>query len=196
MKRNLLVLICLFIPIMGLAQDMSKHYKVYDVKKQKTINLDDIISDLANANVLFFGEEHNDSIGHYLEAALFKKMAIAYPGKAALTMEMFHTDIQPVINEYLSGLISEKNFIKEARAWNNYKDYKPMLEEAKLKKLDVIGGNAAARYSNAVTRSGLEILSNLPADSKKFIAPLPIDTATGRYLDKFTETLGGHRWVE
>lgn len=192
MKRNLLVLICLVIPIMGLAQDMSKHYKVYDVKKQKTINLDDIISDLANANVLFFGEEHNDSIGHYLEAALFKKMAIAYPGKAALTMEMFHTDIQPVINEYLSGLISEKNFIKEARAWNNYKDYKPMLEEAKLKKLDVIGGNAAARYSNAVTRSGLEILSNLPADSKKFIAPLPIDTATGRYLDKFTETLGGH----
>jgi uncharacterized iron-regulated protein len=192
MKRNLLVLMCLVMPIIGLAQGMSKHYKVYDVKKQKTINLDDIISDLANANVLFFGEEHNDSIGHYLEATLFKKMAAAYPGKTALTMEMFHTDVQPVINEYLSGLISEKNFIKEARAWNNYKDYKPMIEEAKLNKLDVIGGNAAARYSNAVTRNGLEVLNNFSTDSKKFIAPLPIDTATGRYLDKFTETLGGH----
>jgi uncharacterized iron-regulated protein len=191
-RKNLFLLFCLIIPVVGLAQDLSKHYKIYDVKKQKNINLDDIITDLADANVLFFGEEHNDSIGHYLEATIFKKMAIAYPGKVALTLEMFHTDVQPVINEYLNGFISEKNFIKEGRAWNNYKDYKPMIEEAKSNKLDVIGGNGAARYSNAVTRGGLTILNDLPASSKQFIAPLPIDTATGRYLDKFTETLGGH----
>lgn len=191
-RKNLFLLFCLILPVIGLAQDLSKHYKIYDVKKQKNINLDDIITDLADVNVLFFGEEHNDSIGHYLEATIFKKMAMAYPGKAALTLEMFHTDVQPVINEYLSGLISEKNFIKEGRAWNNYKDYKPMIEEAKANKLDVIGGNGAARYSNAVTRGGLTILNDLPTSSKQFIAPLPIDTATGRYLDKFTETLGGH----
>ncbi|RZK54360.1 MAG: hypothetical protein EOO91_16045, partial [Pedobacter sp.] len=81
---------------------------------------------------------------------------------------------------------------KEARAWNNYKDYKPMIETAKANKLDVIGGNGAARYSNAVTRGGLEVLNQLPENSKQFIAPLPIDTATGRYLEKFIETLGGH----
>ncbi|MFA6277162.1 MAG: ChaN family lipoprotein, partial [Pedobacter sp.] len=191
MKR-LFSIAVLLLPLLVSAQDMSKHYKVYDVKKQKIVTLDDIVNDLANANVLFFGEEHNDSTGHYLEATLFKKIADAYPGKAALTMEMFHTDVQPVINEYLKGIISEKNFIKEARAWNNYKDYKPMIELAKLNNLDVIGGNAAGRYSNAVTRSGLEILNQLPESSKQFIAPLPIDTATGRYNDKFIETLGGH----
>lgn len=191
-KKKLLVLICLLIPFVGLSQDLSKHYKIYDVKKQKTITVDDIVADLANANVLFFGEEHNDSIGHYLEATLFSKIANAYPSKAALTMEMFHTDVQPVINEYLSGIINEKNFVKEARAWNNYKDYKPMIETAKANKLDVIGGNGAARYSNAVTRSGLEILNQLSANSKQFIAPLPIDTATDRYYDKFIETLGDH----
>jgi uncharacterized iron-regulated protein len=191
MKR-LFSIAVLLLPLFVSAQDMSKHYKVYDVKKQKIVSLDDIVTDLGNANVLFFGEEHNDSTGHYLEATLFKKIAEAYPSKAALTMEMFHTDVQPVINEYLKGIISEKNFIKEARAWNNYKDYKPMIELAKLNNLDVIGGNAAARYSNAVTRSGLEILNQLPESSKQFIAPLPIDTAVGRYNDKFTETLGGH----
>ncbi|RZL32444.1 MAG: hypothetical protein EOO96_14055 [Pedobacter sp.] len=192
MKKHLLPLLILLFPIIGFAQDLSKHYKIYDVKKQKLINVDDIISDLANANVLFFGEEHNDSIGHYLEATIFKKIAAAYPNKAALTLEMFHTDIQPVINEYLNGNISEKNFIKEGRAWNNYKDYRPMIEEAKLNKLDVIGANGAARYSNAVTKNGMEILNTFPKESKQFIAPLPIDTATGRYYDKFLETLGGH----
>ncbi len=192
MIKRLFIVLCFSIPLFGMAQDLSKHYKIYDVKRQKIITVDDIVKDLAAANVLFFGEEHNDSIGHYLEATLFNKIATAYPGKAALTMEMFHTDVQPIINEYLSGIISEKNFIKEARAWNNYKDYRPMIETAKLNKLDVIGGNGAARYSNAVTRGGLEVLNQLPESSKQFIAPLPIDTATGRYHDKFIETLGGH----
>jgi uncharacterized iron-regulated protein len=105
---------------------------------------------------------------------------------------MFHTDVQPIINEYLSGLISEKNFIKEARAWNNYLDYKPMIDFASSQKLDVIGANAAARYSNAVTKSGLTVLQQFPENAKQWIAPLPIDTATGRYHDKFIETLGGH----
>jgi uncharacterized iron-regulated protein len=191
MKKLLLALILLF-PTLSEAQDIDRHFKIYDVKKQKTIVVDDIITDMSKADVLFFGEEHNDSIGHYLEALIFKKMAIAYPGKAALTLEMFHTDVQPIINEYLNGSISEKNFIKEARAWNNYKDYRPMIEEAKKNKLAVIGGNAAARYSNAVTRSGIDILNIFPKESKQFIAPLPIDTVTGRYHDKFIETLGGH----
>ncbi|RYG18979.1 MAG: hypothetical protein EOO07_07765 [Chitinophagaceae bacterium] len=190
--KNFFSLIALFFPFLTAAQDISKHYKVYDVKNSKITTVDAIVGDLKMANVLFFGEEHNDSIGHYLEAEIFKKMSAAFPAKTALTMEMFHTDVQSVINEYLKGIISEKNFIKEARAWNNYKDYKPMIELAKANGLDVIGGNAAARYSNAVTRGGLEILNRLPEQSKTFFAPLPIDTATGRYQDKFMETLGGH----
>ena len=185
-------LAALLLPLCSLAQEISNHYKIYDVKKQQIVSLDAIVSDFASANVLFFGEEHNDSVGHYLEATLFQKIAAAYPKKVALTMEMFHTDVQPVINEYLAGVISEKNFIKEARAWNNYKDYRPMIEIAKQHQLDVIGGNAAARYSNAVTRGGLTVLAQLPSNSLQFIAPLPIDTATGRYYDKFIETLGGH----
>lgn len=56
------------------AQEISSHYKIYDVKKQKSISIDDIVADMDQADVLFFGEDHNDSVGHYLEAALFKKL--------------------------------------------------------------------------------------------------------------------------
>jgi len=190
--KTLHLLLLLFFPILVNAQDLSQHYKVYDVKKQKTINLDDIVADMAKADILFFGEEHNDSIGHYLEATLFKKLAAAYQNKVGLTLEMFHTDVQPVINEYLAGVITEKNFIKEARAWNNYKDYRPMVEFAKNEGIMVIGGNAAARYSNAVTKNGLEVLSKLPSSSKPFLPPNAVDTLTGRYYEKFIDLLGGH----
>lgn len=185
-------LLVLLLPVLAFAQDQSKYYKIYDVKKKQVINIDDIISDLNHADVLFFGEEHNDSIGHYLETALLKKLSDKYPGKVALSLEMFHTDVQPVVDEYLNGNISEKNFIKEARAWNNYKDYRPMIELAKTTGLPVIAANAATRYSNMVTRYGLESLARLPEASKKFLGPLPVDTAAGRYYDKFKETLGGH----
>ncbi|WP_316803011.1 ChaN family lipoprotein [Pedobacter nototheniae] len=190
--KFLLLIITFLIPAGIYAQDINTQYKIYDVKKHQIISVDNIIADMEKADVLFFGEEHNDSIGHYLEAELLKKLNEKYPKHTALTMEMFHTDVQPILNEYLTGSISEKNFIKESRAWGNYKDYKPLIEYAKQNNLMVVGGNVATRYSNAVTKDGLDALKNFPKASMQYLPPLPIDTAVGRYNDKFTETLGGH----
>lgn len=191
MKFSLLI-IGLLISTGLFAQEIDSHFKIYDVKKQKTISIDDIVADMGNADVLFFGEDHNDSVGHYLELEIFKKLSTKYPQKTALSLEMFHTDVQPQVDEYLAGLISEKNFIKESRAWGNYKDYRPLVEFAKQNRLKVIAANAATRYSNAVTMGGLQALANFPKTSFSFLPPLPIDTAQGRYYEKFTETLGGH----
>ncbi len=190
--KKLIILFFTLLPLFIKAQDMSSNYKIYDVKNQKTISLADIVTAAAKVDVVFFGEEHNDSTGHYLEIELFKKLANAYVNKIGLTLEMFHTDVQPIINEYLAGVISEKNFIKEARAWNNYKDYRPMIEFAKSEGINVIGGNAAARYSNAVTKNGLETLKKLPSHVSTLLPPLNIDTLTGRYYEKFIDLLGGH----
>jgi uncharacterized iron-regulated protein len=173
-------------------QNTVSNYKVYSTKSRQIISLDELVKEMDNCDVLFFGEEHNDSIGHLLEVTLFEKLNQRFPGRIAVSLEMFHTDTQPVVNEYLVGAISEKNFIKEARAWSNYKDYKPLIEYAKNNKLSVIAANAAARYSNAVTTEGLGILGKFPKTSAPFLPPLPIDTATGRYQEKFNEILGGH----
>jgi len=191
MKNTLLLFISFLLPYALFAQTQEQSYKIYDVKNKKVTTTEELIKNIKDINLLVFGEEHNDSIGHLLEAEIFNKMLLSYPG-TAISMEMFATDVQPIINEYLSSLISEKNFIKEARAWNNYKDYKPLVELAKQNKTDVIGANVSTRYSNAVTYSGLQKLNEFPAASKSFLPPLPIDTATGRYYEKFKETMGGH----
>jgi uncharacterized iron-regulated protein len=50
------------------AQDsMSVHYKIYDTRAKQIITIDKIVADMAAADVLLFGEEHNDRAGHYLE---------------------------------------------------------------------------------------------------------------------------------
>jgi uncharacterized iron-regulated protein len=169
----------------------NPRYQIFETRTGKLISTDELVKNLKTVDILVFGEEHNDSIGHLLEAEILGKMILLYPS-AALSLEMFSTDIQPVLNEYLAALISEKNFIKEAKAWNNYKDYRPLIELAKSSHTDVIAANAATRYSNAVTVGGLDQLKNFPEISKSFLPPLPVDTATGRYHEKFMETLGGH----
>jgi uncharacterized iron-regulated protein len=186
------IIILLILPFSVLAQDsLSTHYKIYSTSKQKIISVDEIVNDMDKADVLFFGEEHNDSTGHYLEHVIFERLAAKYAGKLSLSMEMFETDCQTPLNEYLAGLIREKNFITEARAWHNYKDYRSMIELAKTNHIPVTAANAPARYTNMVNRLGLSSLQQLDA-GKAFLPPLPIDTATGKYYDKFVEIMGGH----
>ena len=192
MKISVLLSLIL-LPFCVLSQDsLSQHYKIYNTSKQKLITVDDLINDMAEADVSFFGEEHNDSTGHYLEFTLFKKLGEKYPGKVALSMEMFETDCQNVLNEYLNGLIREKNFVNEARAWHNYKDYRPLIELARANHIPVIAANAPARYTNMANRLGLNSLEQLSPTGKSYLPPLPIDTATGAYYDKFLQIMGGH----
>jgi uncharacterized iron-regulated protein len=164
---------------------IDSHYKIYDTRSKQITTIDQIAADCKDANVLFFGEEHNDSAGHYLEASIFQALYKLYGDKLVLSMEMFETDCQLVLDEYLDGYISEDRFNKESRPWSNYKDYKPAVEFAKLNKLHVIAANPPRRYVNMVSRKGMRSLDSLPKASKKYLPPLPYDTLQGRYRDKF-----------
>lgn len=181
------------LPFFALAQDtQNQKYKLYSTSTHQLVTTDDIIADMANADVLFFGESHTDSIGHILESMLLQKLSAKYPGKTALSLEMFESDCQLVLNEYLQGQIREKDMIKDGRAWPNYKDYRPMIEFAKASKLPVIAANAPTRYIHIVTDKGLPALQQLNKDALKNLPPLPIDTATGAYYEKFAAVMGGH----
>jgi len=187
--KYIIVSLLLIYSLSVMAQD---HYKIYSTAKQKVVNTDDIINEMKKADVLFFGEEHDDSLAHVLELDILTKLNQHNPGRTALSMEMFETDCQLVLNEYLKGLIREKNFITDARAWPNYADYRPLIEFCKTQQIPVVAANAPARYTNMVNRLGLPGLQQLGPTAKSYLPPLPIDTATGVYYDKFIKIMGGH----
>ncbi|MES2514239.1 MAG: ChaN family lipoprotein [Bacteroidota bacterium] len=172
------------IALNSVAQLTEQNYRIYSVKLAKEVAISDIVNEMNNQDVLFYGEEHNDSVTHYLEHKIFEALHLKFASDLVLSMEMFERDVQPVMNEYLTSDIREKNFKKDARAWSNYKDYRPMVEFCKANRLDVICANAAGRYSNLAGRKGQKGLMTLPEDSKKYFAPLPYDTASGKYYEK------------
>lgn len=194
MQRFLLMLFS-----MGASQILSAqetltadHYRLWSTSTQSEITLDDLVSDMAEADVLLFGEEHNDSVAHFLQMEIFRLMHQKYGSRVALSMEMFDRDVQPVMEEYLSGAIQERHFRKDARVWSNYRDYRPLVEYARDNGLAVICANAASRYTNLAGRMGQEALRSLPAARKAYFAPVPYRRAQGDYLAKLESFMGGH----
>ena len=118
---------------------------------------------------------HNNPICHWLELELTKSLYAEKKDNLILGAEMFEADNQLILNEYLSGEISVKNFEQEARIWPNYKtDYKPLVEFAKENHLDFVASNIPRRYAALVHKKGFEALDSLSTEAKSYFAPLPV----------------------
>ncbi|MBI3135550.1 MAG: ChaN family lipoprotein [Bacteroidetes bacterium] len=173
------------------AAKLSKtDYIIYSTRDGKELKPADIIGEIDSVDVLFFGEEHNDSIGHALQMILFEELYNVYGSNATLSMEMFDRDVQQIMDEYLQGLIKRSYFIKDAKVWSNYKDYEPMVEFAKEKGLSVVCANAPFRYVNIASSKGIDGLMKLSESAKNAMAPLPYTLASGAYADKLNALMG------
>jgi len=156
-----LFIFSVFVTLPVLAQLKSENYKIYDSKTNKTCTLKEIIGVLSEKDVVFFGEEHNDPSGHQLEMEILRMLHLKNGEKQALSMEMFETDVQLVLNEYLQNLIREKNFIKEARSWNNYTNYKTMNEDSREQGKKVIAAHNTNPHAKNVNEKRMSRIYSL-----------------------------------
>ncbi len=189
--KTLSILVLLFICIVSTAQDKPA-YKIFS-KEGKPSNYTAMLKELSKAEVVLVGEIHNNAINHWLELQILKDLYALQPA-LVIGMEMFESDNQLILDEYLQGVIEERHLLQEAKVWDNYKtDYKPLVEFAKEKKLRVIATNIPRRYANLVYRKGIDALTTLPDDARQWIAPLPvtIDLELPGYKSMITN-MGGH----
>lgn len=135
-----------------------------------------MITELSEAEVIFFGELHNNAIAHWLQIEILKELHAELGKDIVVGAEMFESDNQLLIDEFFSGLITEKKFEDEARLWNNYStDYKPVLQYAKENNIPFIATNIPRRYASLVAQKNLDGLNQLSERAKEYIAPLPIE---------------------
>ena len=139
----------------------------------KPISFENMVTEIKRAGVIFVGENHDDKHAHAFQLSLLKALHTQNP-RIALSMEMFERDVQGVLDEYLTGQITEASFLQASRPWANYKsDYRPLVEFCRENKLPVVAANAPRRYVGIVSRKGQEALRELSAASLAYLAPLP-----------------------
>ncbi|MFC5412930.1 ChaN family lipoprotein [Larkinella bovis] len=149
-------------------------YQFYN-QKLKAVDYQKVLKEAEEADVVFFGELHNNPICHWLELQLTKDLYASRKDQLMLGAEMFEADNQTALSDYVSGKTTDKEFPKQARLWNNYKtDYRPLVDFAREHKLTFIATNVPRRYASAVARHGLASLDTVPTAQKAWIAPLPL----------------------
>lgn len=173
-----------------IAQDKAA-YVLYDAKGKKA-SYQKMIKALEKADILLFGEEHNNPIAHWLQLEVIQDMA--NNRQLSLGAEMIEADDQEHLNQYLSGQLTYEQLDSAARLWTNYKtDYAPLVDFAKEQDLSFTATNVPRRYANQVYRGGFSALDSLSDTERQWIAPLPIvfDSTLMTY-QAILEMMGDH----
>jgi uncharacterized iron-regulated protein len=149
-------------------------YRIFNAKNRE-VHFGKLLDKAEKAEIILFGELHNNPISHWLQLELTQRLFELKKENLVLGMEMFEADDQLKIDEFFAGHITERNFEQEARLWRNYKtDYKPILEFARTNNLRLVATNVPRRYASLVNRQGFEGLDSLDERALHYIAPLPV----------------------
>jgi uncharacterized iron-regulated protein len=166
-------------------------HRVFDSREKRFSDFEAMAADLARSEVVFVGEQHNDAPGHRIELAILEGIR-RRRSNVAVAMEMFERDVQPKLDDYLAGRITEEDFLKASRPWPNYAaDYRPLVEFSRLQNWRVIASNAPQRVSSAVAKSGLASIDSLPPNERALIAR-KIECPLDDYFKRFAEAMKSH----
>lgn len=190
-KHHFVPILLLFFIITGFKSDKPA-YQIFN-EKGRTVKYKKMLRKIADADVVFFGELHNNPVAHWLQLEVTLDLYEEQNGNLVLGAEMLEADNQVIIDEYLEGTIRQKDFENEARLWSNYQtDYKPLMNIAADSNLPFIATNIPRRYAALVNRKGLDALDSLSKEAKKWIAPLPVEfDSTLAGYKKMKEMMGG-----
>lgn len=182
-RNSLFIAIILAVFAGSVAAQDKLNYRIYSADG-KPVTYNEMLLAAGNARVVLFGELHNNALAHWLQFELTKDMFSKHGSYLVLGAEMLEADGQLLLDEYLAGFVSEKNFRDQARLWSNYAtDYAPLVNFARDKGLKFIATNIPRHYASMVARDGFDALEKLSPEAKKLIAPLPVD---------YDETLPGY----
>ena len=165
--------------------------RVYDTRQTAFGDFETMLADLARADVVFVGEQHDDPNTHRLELAVLEGLLRRHV-PLVIAMEMFERDVQPVLERYLAGTSTEEQFLKDSRPWPRYAtDYRPIIEFARVHHVPVIASDVPRRIASDVSKNGLGSVDALGADRSLAARQLQCPT-NGEYYDRFLDAMGGH----
>jgi uncharacterized iron-regulated protein len=164
-------------------------HRVYKSGKKRFADFESMLAEVAQRDLVFLGEQHDDPGTHRLERAALEGIG-RRRANVVLSLEMFERDAQAKLDDYLAGRTDEADFLKTSRPWPKYTtDYRPLVELAKAKGWPVIASNVPRRLASLVGRKGLIGVDSLPAADRALIAA-QLDCPQDKYYERFKATMG------
>ena len=165
--------------------------RVYDAAKKVFTDFEMMLADLATADVVFVGEQHDDPNTHRLEAAILEGLK-RRKVSPVVSLEMFERDVQAIVDAYLAGSTTEEEMLKASRPWPRYRtDYRPLVELARANSWPVVAANVPRRIAAAVAKAGQHAIAQLLEEDRRLVAR-ELACPQDQYFERFAKSMGDH----
>ncbi len=158
---------------------------IYHLPTGVKVTADQMNSAIADARIIYVGETHDNPAAHRLELQVLKTVAERYPGQVSLGLEMFNHKQQAVLNEWVTGQLSEKEFLKKSdwySVWTqDFAYYREILNYARDHQIPVIGLNVTKQLRRKV---GMTDLAALDEETRAQLPEMDMNDQYQRAMSK------------
>jgi uncharacterized iron-regulated protein len=179
---SLTLLIILFVSqVCYQTKTNAQQKQVFRVSDQKTVSYAQMIDDFRQAQVIFVGETHDNQAHHQLQLDIIK--VLHGSGRPlSVGFEMFTAKSQGILNRWVSGNISQDDFVRAYyENWNfPWPLYRDILLYIRDNNISAVGLNVEPAITRKVAMSGFASLT------KEELEKLPPDVGCAvdkRYMD-------------
>lgn len=149
-----------------------------------------MVDDLAQADVVFVGEDHHNPHHHEVQRRIAEALLARRPD-LAIGLEMLQTDAQPIADRWVAGTLDLDGFVAETdwkRTWGfPIALYRPILELARSKRVPIVALNTPERVVKRLREAGID---GLTAEER---AALPeMDLKNEAHRDWVRAAMGSH----
>lgn len=144
------------------------------------------------ADVVFAGETHDQMKDHLAQLEALKALGEARGEKIAVGFEMLNMTLQPVLDDYAAGKISEGEFLLKAD-WKNewgfdFNLYKPIFDFIRENRLKALALNLPRKVVSKIARVGL---AGLSPEEKQYLPAKVEITKNEAYIKYMRRTFEG-----
>jgi uncharacterized iron-regulated protein len=127
-----------------------------DAYQGEPVEYDEVLADLATARAIYLGERHTLERHHEMQAKILTDLARkGLP--LALGLEQMESSQQPHLDRFNRGEIDFQQLAESthwSKRWQNYQQYRPILEAARRWKTPIVALNAKSETIRQVMHGG------------------------------------------
>ena len=165
--------------------------QIVDLASGKVIGFEELIARISPKDLIFVGEAHDNPDHHLIQIQVLQAVADR-SSSLTMAMEFFQEPQQPIIDRYVQGEITEKEFLEAVdwkKTWGfDYHLYRPLMQFARERKYRVLALNAPNSLVRKVAKTGLQSLD--PSEREQL--PKEIDLTQDRHRSFLKEIYKEH----
>ncbi|MCZ6805837.1 MAG: ChaN family lipoprotein [Deltaproteobacteria bacterium] len=166
----------------SIVREQEAPLKLVDSATGTEISMEMLLAQMRNKRVVYVGERHDRPEDHAVQYSLLRRL-YGEDSSLAIGMEMFQVPFQEPLDQWSAGQIDETVLRRDTeydQRWGfDFSMYRPILEYARSRGLEVVALNAPQEVAFAVAKDGV---AELPEEVAATLPELDLDDPAHRAL--------------